>query len=49
MGSYINAEKQPHGSGIQMKGKGPRNKEGLPSPESNLKVSWSDKVWKEVI
>lgn len=52
MGSYINAKKQAHGLGIQMKGKSPRNKEGLPSPKSNLnpmKVSWSDEVWKEVI
>lgn len=52
VGSYINARKQAHGLGIQIKGKSPKNKEGLPSPKCNLnpmKVSWSDEVWKEVI
>lgn len=52
MCSYLNAKKQALRLGIQMKGRSPRNKEGLPSPKSNLnptEVSWDNEVWKEVI
>lgn len=41
-----------NGIKIWVKGKSPRNKEGLPSPKCSLdptKVLWSDEVRKEVI